>query len=128
MIPLPEISSDANNISTIARSLSIAEIKDHPTSYLDHDVQQLVAGFMKAKLDAAKGKRFLLLRAGMAPFIATCSSNTNVSTLFTNVVEDFSSAKLYKNGYESMQKVSNMSISASTELVFHVQLNLHNFC
>ncbi|KAF9388993.1 hypothetical protein CPB97_012204, partial [Podila verticillata] len=73
MIPLPEISSDANNISDAVRSLSIAEIKDHPSSYLDHDVQGLVAGFIKAKLDAAK-------------------------------VEDFSSAKLYKNGYESILK------------------------
>lgn len=109
MIPLPEISSDANNISDAVRSLSIAEIKDHPSSYLDHDVQGLVAGFIKAKLDAAKGKRSLLLHAGMAPFIATYSSKVNLSTIFTNVVEDFSSAKLYKNGYESILKVSIMS-------------------
>ncbi|KAF9317962.1 hypothetical protein BG003_000125 [Podila horticola] len=76
MIPLPEISSDANNISEAVRSLSIAEIKDHPNSYLDHDVQGLVAGFVKAKLDAAK-------------------------------VEDFSSAKLYKTGYESILKYAD---------------------
>lgn len=57
MIPLPEVSSDANNISEAVRSLSIADIKDHPSIYLDHDVQGLVAGFVKAKLDAAKGKR-----------------------------------------------------------------------
>ncbi|KAG0037564.1 hypothetical protein BGZ82_002288 [Podila clonocystis] len=76
MIPLPEVSSDANNISEAVRSLSIAEIKDHPGSYLDHDVQGLVAGFVKAKLDAAK-------------------------------VEDFSSAKLFKSGYESILKFAD---------------------
>jgi hypothetical protein len=69
MIPLPEVSSDANNISEAVRSLSIADIKDHPSSYLDHDVQGLVAGFVKAKLDAAKGKRSLLLRTAMLPFL-----------------------------------------------------------
>ncbi|KAF9334980.1 hypothetical protein BG006_001142 [Podila minutissima] len=76
MIPLPEVSSDANNISEAVRSLSIADIKDHPSIYLDHDVQGLVAGFVKAKLDAAK-------------------------------VEDFSSAKLFKSGYESILKFAD---------------------
>ncbi|KAG0086432.1 hypothetical protein BGZ93_000117 [Podila epicladia] len=76
MIPHPEVSSDANNISEAVRSLSIAEIKDHPSIYLDHDVQSLVAGFVKAKLDAAK-------------------------------VEDFSSAKLFKSGYESILKFAD---------------------
>ncbi|KAG0344687.1 hypothetical protein BG004_004260 [Podila humilis] len=77
MIPMPEVSSDVNNISDAVRSMSITEIKDQPVaSYMDSDIQGLVVAFIQAKLDAAK-------------------------------VEDFSSAKLFKVGYESILRYTD---------------------
>lgn len=54
IIPSPEIPIGPNLLDTM-RTLSIAEAKDQPFGYMDQDVQKLVEGFTKAKLDAAKG-------------------------------------------------------------------------
>ncbi|KAG0306406.1 hypothetical protein BGZ98_002445, partial [Dissophora globulifera] len=54
----PVDTPDVPNISDAVRSLSIAENKDQSVSYLDQDVQKLVSGFVKAKLDAVKVEDF----------------------------------------------------------------------
>jgi len=55
-IPEPEpILPDIPSLGDAVRSLSIAETKVHQDSYLDQEVQRLVSGFVKAKLDAVTG-------------------------------------------------------------------------
>ncbi|GJJ68469.1 centrosomal protein CEP104 [Entomortierella parvispora] len=58
-IPEPEpILPDMPSLGDAVRSLSIAETKVHQDSYLDQEVQRLVSGFIKAKLDAVKVEDF----------------------------------------------------------------------
>ncbi|KAF9433149.1 hypothetical protein BGZ76_009818, partial [Entomortierella beljakovae] len=75
LVPIAE-SQDATNVSDAVRGLSIADIKDQSASYMDHEIQMIVTGFIKAKHNAVK-------------------------------VEDFTSAKQYKTGYEELMKFAD---------------------
>jgi hypothetical protein len=53
--PVPEVSNEAQALSDTVRTLSISDVKEQPLNYMDPEIQTLVNGFIKAKLDAVKG-------------------------------------------------------------------------
>ncbi|KAG0273589.1 hypothetical protein BGZ95_010611 [Linnemannia exigua] len=56
--PVPEVSNEAHALSDTVRSLSISDVKEQPLNYMDPEIQTLVSGFIKAKLDAVKVEDF----------------------------------------------------------------------
>ncbi|KAF9186147.1 hypothetical protein BGZ51_002214 [Haplosporangium sp. Z 767] len=70
--PIPETPSDVSNLTDAIPALSISEIKDQPTSYMDQEIQSLAQAFIKAKLDAVKVEDFQsakLFKAGYEEMI-----------------------------------------------------------
>ncbi|KAF9581486.1 hypothetical protein BGW38_001474, partial [Lunasporangiospora selenospora] len=56
--PISETTEEVPNIVEAVRSLSIAEVKELPSKYMDHEILRLITGFTKAKQDAAKEEDF----------------------------------------------------------------------
>ncbi|KAF8935367.1 hypothetical protein BGZ47_009978 [Haplosporangium gracile] len=56
--PVPEMSHEAHVLSDTVRALSTLDVKEQPLNYVDPEIQNLVNGFIKAKLDAVRVEDF----------------------------------------------------------------------
>ncbi|KAF9085242.1 hypothetical protein BGX23_009836 [Mortierella sp. AD031] len=56
--PVLEMTNDTHVLSETVRALSISEVKEQPLNYMDPEIQKLVEGFVKAKMDAVKVEDF----------------------------------------------------------------------
>ncbi|KAF9121703.1 hypothetical protein BGW39_010329 [Mortierella sp. 14UC] len=60
--PVPEVSNEAHALSDTVRALSVSDVKEQPLNYMDSEIQTLVNGFIKSKLDAVKVEDFPLAK------------------------------------------------------------------
>ncbi|KAF9147706.1 hypothetical protein BG015_010608 [Linnemannia schmuckeri] len=56
--PVAEMSHEAHVLSDKVRALSTSDVKEQPLNYMDPEIQNLVNGFIKAKLDAVRAEDF----------------------------------------------------------------------
>ncbi|KAF9906852.1 hypothetical protein EC991_000215 [Linnemannia zychae] len=118
--PVPEVSNEVHALSETVRALSISDVKEQPLNYLDPEIQTLVNGFIKAKLDAVKVEDF--------PSAKRFKSGYEEMLMFADEIQALDGQKYEAAKSEEFDLAQELKAKASdVKVKMYAQLALNGF-